>query len=126
MRHGNCFPEEKMLVSALNYRKNLKYAQESWDIVNEVGPFGEFVSHENTYRNMRITSRPKLIDRRCRDDWRSRGACDLYQWATEEARHSLETHKPPDLPDSVRVEISGIIREAEAEPGLRDGEGKGR
>ena len=90
----------------------------SVDIIHEIGPFGEFVSHENTYKHMRITSRPKLIDRMRRDDWMSKGASDMYQRATEEARHILESHKPPRLPESVVSEIQGIIRETEEELGI--------
>lgn len=90
----------------------------SVDIIKEVGPFKEFVSHENTYHNMRITSRPKLIDRSRRDDWKSKGAQDLYQRATEEAQRILETHEPPRLSDSVQAEIQGIIQETEAELGV--------
>jgi trimethylamine--corrinoid protein Co-methyltransferase len=98
----------------------------SVDIIHEVGPFKEFVSHENTYQNMRITSRPKLIDRTRRDDWKNKGALDLYQRATEEARRILETHEPPRLPESVVSEIQGIIRETEEELGVGKGGGNGR
>jgi trimethylamine--corrinoid protein Co-methyltransferase len=98
----------------------------SVDIIREVGPFKEFVSHENTYQNMRITSRPKLIDRSRRDDWNRKGARDLYGRATEEARRILETHKPPKLPDSVAAEIQGIIRETEDELGVGKDKKSGR
>jgi trimethylamine--corrinoid protein Co-methyltransferase len=97
----------------------------SVDIIHEVGPFKEFVSHENTYQNMRITSRPKLIDRSRRDDWKSKGARDLYGRATEEARRILETHKPPRLPETAVAEIQGIIRETEAELGVGKGAKRG-
>lgn len=97
----------------------------SVDIIREVGPFKEFVSHENTYQHMRSTSRPKLIDRSRRDDWKSKGGLDLYQRATEEARRILETHKPPRLPDSVVAEIQGIIAETEAELGVGKGKKPG-
>lgn len=90
----------------------------SVDIIREVGPFGEFVSHENTYLNMRSMSRPRLLDRTRRPDWESRGAKDLYQRAVEEARRILREHQPPSLPESVQAEIRGIIRETEAQLGV--------
>ncbi|KKM24930.1 hypothetical protein LCGC14_1600100 [marine sediment metagenome] len=98
----------------------------SVDIIHEVGPFKEFVSHENTYQNMRITSRPKLLDRTRRDDRKSKGSRDLYQRATEEARRILEIHDPLKLPESVTTEIRGIIRETEAELGVGGGRKSGR
>jgi trimethylamine--corrinoid protein Co-methyltransferase len=90
----------------------------SVDIIHEIGPFGEFVSHENTYQNMRITSRPNIIDRTRRNDWKSKGARDLYRRASEEARHILETHKPPKLPESAAAEIREIIKDTESELGV--------
>jgi trimethylamine--corrinoid protein Co-methyltransferase len=94
----------------------------SVDIIHEIGPFGDFIGHDNTYRNMRNTSRPKLIDRMRRDDWKSKGASDIYQHATEEARRILKTHEPPKLPESVVSEIQGIIRETEEELGVENSE----
>ena len=74
---------------------------------------------------MRITSRPKIIDRTRRDDWKQKGAINMYRRATEEARRILETHKPPRLPESAAAEIEGIIRETESELGVRDDGKKG-
>ncbi len=90
----------------------------SVDVIREVGPFGEFVSHENTYLNMRSMSRPKLLDRTRRPDWEARGRKDLYARATEEARRLLSEHQPPRLPESVEAEIRAIIRETEAQLGV--------
>ncbi len=94
----------------------------SVDVIREVGPFGEFVSHENTFLNMRTTSRPRLLDRSRRGDWESKGAKDLYQRATEEARHILKTFTPPRLPDNTIADLRAIIRETEEELGVYRGE----
>jgi len=90
----------------------------SVDVIKEVGPFREFVSHDNTYEYMRTTSRPKLIDRSRRGDWMSKGGKDLYQRSLEEACHILETHKPNRLPDKVVANIQAIIRKTEDELGV--------
>jgi trimethylamine:corrinoid methyltransferase-like protein len=63
-------------------------------------------------------SEPRIIDRRRRDDWQSRGGLDMYQRAVEEARRILATHKPPPLPESVQAEIRGIIAATEEELGV--------
>ena len=36
----------------------------SVDIIHEVGPMNEYISHENTYKHMKIHSNPMFIDRR--------------------------------------------------------------
>lgn len=93
----------------------------STDIIQEVGPFKDFLSHEDTLLNMGTMSRPKLIDRSRRDDWQSKGSMDLYNKASEEARHILKTHKPPQLPEAIVASIRSIIRETEEELGVSKG-----
>jgi trimethylamine--corrinoid protein Co-methyltransferase len=84
------------------------------DVINEVGPFGDFLSHEDTYKHMRGQSMSKLIDRRVREDWAADGSTDIHQRATEEARRILETHTPAPLPESVVAEMRGIVQELDA------------
>jgi len=48
----------------------------SVDVTKEIGPFSDFLSHENTYRYMRTQSRSKLIDRRVRQRWIDAGRTD--------------------------------------------------
>lgn len=90
----------------------------SVDVINDVGPFKDFISHENTYENMRTTSRPKIIDRSRRGDWMSKGGKDLYQKGWDEARNILETHKPDRLSEKIISNLQEIIRETEQELGL--------
>jgi len=89
------------------------------DLIREVGSFGDFLSHEHTYLHMKEMSEPRIIDRRRRDDWQSRGGLDMYQRALEEARRILKTHRPPQLAESVQGEIRRIIAGTEEELGVR-------
>ena len=34
------------------------------DVIDDIGPFGDFLSHDHTMAHMRTTSQPSLIDRR--------------------------------------------------------------
>jgi trimethylamine--corrinoid protein Co-methyltransferase len=90
----------------------------STDIIHEVGPSKDFLSHEDTFLHMKTMSRPKLIDRSRRDDWQSKGSLDLYNKASEEARRILKTHKPPQLPEPIVSSLRSIIRETEEELGV--------
>lgn len=90
----------------------------SVEVTGEVGPFRDFLSHDDTYKHMRSQSQPKLIDRRVREEWKTDGAADLYQRALEEARNILRNHKPEPLAESVREQFRGIVSEAEKELGI--------
>ncbi len=88
------------------------------DVIKEVGPFKDFLSHKHTLRHMRSQSQPVLIDRRRRSKWEKAGGTDIYQRATEKAREILETHKPEPLPDSVLSTLRSIVEETEDELGV--------
>jgi trimethylamine--corrinoid protein Co-methyltransferase len=84
------------------------------DIVG-VGSFGDFLSLDATLKHMRSHSRPKLVDRRVREDWTSGGSMDMYARARAMAIRILDEHRPTPLSDAVTAQIERIIHEAEAE-----------
>jgi trimethylamine--corrinoid protein Co-methyltransferase len=91
----------------------------SVDVINEVGPFRDFLSHEDTYRHMREQSQPRLIDRRVREEWAADGQTTLYERARAEAIRILETHEPTPLPAGAAEEMAAIVADAERELGAR-------
>ncbi len=87
------------------------------DVIEAVGPAGNYLMQKHTLKYMRSDlSTTKLINRRMRDHWESRGAKDMAAAAREEAIKLLETHKPIPLPDDVKARIHDIVAEGEAEP----------
>lgn len=88
------------------------------DVIDEVGPFSDFLSHDDTLKGMRGQSRTQLIDRRVREDWTAAGSTTIYDRALAEARRILETHVPEPLPDGVPDELGAIIAGAEEELGV--------
>jgi trimethylamine--corrinoid protein Co-methyltransferase len=91
----------------------------SIDVIADVGPFSDFLSHDDTYKGMRGQSQSKFIDRRVREEWAADGATNLYDRALLEARRILETHVPEPLADEVAAKLKSIISEAEDELGVR-------
>ncbi|NIO05285.1 MAG: hypothetical protein GTN74_11940, partial [Proteobacteria bacterium] len=91
----------------------------SADAIKEVGIFKDYLAHDDTYKHRKTQSQPKFMDRRMRPDWEASGT-DIYQKALEHARHVLETHKVPELPEDVRSTIRSIIEEAEEERGVSE------
>jgi trimethylamine--corrinoid protein Co-methyltransferase len=91
----------------------------SVDVIHEVGPFKDFLSHGDTYAGMRGQSSSRLIDRRVREEWAAAGATSLHDRSLVEARRILETHQPTPLPEAVAAELRSIIEAAERELGVK-------
>jgi trimethylamine---corrinoid protein Co-methyltransferase len=90
------------------------------DVIHEVGPGGQFISHEHTYNNFRIEqSQGRLIDRNNRTGWLNSGGQSMTDRAYEEANAILNSYKPEPLPESTVKTIGEIVEEAEKEYGLK-------
>jgi trimethylamine--corrinoid protein Co-methyltransferase len=88
------------------------------DVIDEIGPFGDFLSHDHTMAHMRSQSQPALIDRRVREDWTTSGSLTIQDRALAKARKILEAHQPDPLPDGVAEELAAVVRETETELGV--------
>jgi trimethylamine--corrinoid protein Co-methyltransferase len=76
------------------------------DVIREVGPAGEFLSHEHTFKHLRGTQwRPKLISRCGYEEWEASGEMSLLDRARVKLDAILETHHPEPVPESLRREI---------------------
>ncbi len=90
------------------------------DVIHEVGPGGQFVSHEHTYNNFRLEqSQSRLIDRNNRTGWLNSGGKSMTERAYEEANAILDSYQPEPLPDSTVAALRAIVEEAEKEYGLK-------
>jgi trimethylamine--corrinoid protein Co-methyltransferase len=85
----------------------------SVDVIADVGPFSDFLSHADTLKGMRSQSRSELIDRRVREDWEAAGSTTIYERAREKARRILEEHVPEPLPEDVRNTLRRIVDQAD-------------
>lgn len=88
------------------------------DVIQEIGPFNNFLSHDDTFRHMKSQSQAHLLDRQVREDWEQSGSTDIYVRANEEVKRILSTYEPPPLSDSVRETIRSIVTETEKELGV--------
>jgi trimethylamine--corrinoid protein Co-methyltransferase len=105
--------------------KHLKHGFEvnaetlSVDLIDEVGHFGEFLSHDSTLAKMRTLSQTHLFDRNNREGWELNGKPDSYDKALARAREILNTHEPAPLPPGAAEQIRSIVDEAERELKLK-------
>ena len=82
------------------------------DVIEAVGPGGEFLSQRHTLENVQKEHYvPKIINRDKWEVWQRAGAKDLSQVAREEAKRILAEHKPEPLDHDITIEIEDIARE---------------
>ena len=87
------------------------------DVIQEIGPFGDFLAHMHTFDHMREQSRAEIIDRRTRSAWEMDGAIDSYTRACHKVRHILENHLPEPLAPGVLAGIRRIVAETQTDMG---------
>lgn len=87
------------------------------DVISEVGPGGEFVSHMHTFQNFKSLSapNPKVIDRYNFDAWTAAGSKDIVDRSYEVAIDMLENNKVKNpLPENIKKGLRDIVEESEA------------
>jgi trimethylamine--corrinoid protein Co-methyltransferase len=84
------------------------------DTIHAVGPSGHFLGQKHTKKHMRDVYMPQFMDRRSYNEWELKkdGPRD---WALEEARRILATHRPEPLDENTSQELSKIISTVESE-----------
>jgi trimethylamine--corrinoid protein Co-methyltransferase len=85
------------------------------DVLAEVGPGGEFISHKHTFEHYKELSQTEILDRRNREAWAAAGSRDALSVAYDKAKDLIENFKPAPLPEGVEKQIHSILLEAEAE-----------
>ena len=84
------------------------------DVIDEVGPGGNFIGTEHTRRHMRSELWvPDLMDRTRYDSWQAAGATTLGDRVRRRAAEILATHQAPPLPDDVSAGIDSILARAD-------------
>ena len=79
------------------------------DVIEEVGPGGNFIVEEHTVENFRsVLSTPKLLNRMDYDNWKNAGALTFEERANRMVKDILENHKIPKLPENVVSQINSI------------------
>ena len=85
------------------------------DLIDEVGPGGEFVSRKETARQCRTAIwNPTLLDRQSWVNWEADGSLTMLDRIKARLRGILVTHQPPALPDGAAGQIEEILAAAEA------------
>jgi trimethylamine--corrinoid protein Co-methyltransferase len=85
-------------------------------MIDRVGPRGNFLQEQHTYKHMREIWDPSLSDLRPYDVWKAAGAETMQQVARRKAKEILQKHTPVPLDQSVSKQLSQIVSECEKKP----------
>ncbi|MDQ7096110.1 trimethylamine methyltransferase family protein [Desulfosporosinus sp. PR] len=86
------------------------------DIIKEVGPGGEFMTHPHTFKHMREMSIANLFDRRNREVWlEMTGGQEVTERAYAEAERIIKEHKAVPVSEAALRAMDGIIKEFESQ-----------
>jgi len=83
------------------------------DVIEEVGPGGQFLDHRHTYRHFRSNWIPKLFDRAPREEWDRAGGLSMGDRAAVRVRELLEHHEPAPLGAAAAEALNAVIQRAE-------------
>lgn len=85
------------------------------DVVEELGPAGDYLSHPHTLRNFRKAYHSKMVDKRPHSQWVEMGATTMEERAAKAVDDILANHQPELLPADVQADLKKIVeREQEA------------
>lgn len=83
------------------------------DVIEAVGPGGEYITHAHTFDHMHEQSQVELFDRNTREAWEAEGAKNIVDASYEKALAMLKNHAPDPLPGPVQASLNEIFAEAE-------------
>jgi trimethylamine--corrinoid protein Co-methyltransferase len=74
------------------------------DVIDEIGPGGNFLMEEHTLQHFRKIWYSKLFDRSTLDEWRARGKTEFHERLNHQTRRLMQ-HEPVLLPPEIDREI---------------------
>jgi len=79
------------------------------DVIDELGPTGNYLGHPHTIKHFKEPFYSKLADKGPYSQWVEKGATTMEQRAAKMVDKILETHKPVPLPADVQAAIQKIV-----------------
>jgi len=83
------------------------------DLIDEVGPDGQFLDSEHTLKHFRERWYPSLFERDNYNNWQTKGGKTLGERAAERVDAILAEHEPEPLPADVAKAVHDIVERAE-------------
>lgn len=80
------------------------------DLIDAIGPDGQFLDAEHTFTHFRERWYPQLFDRRSYDQWVEVGGYTLAERASQQVERILNQHQCEPLPDEITAELDKILK----------------
>ena len=87
------------------------------DVVEELGPTGDYLSHAHTLRHFREPFYSKLADKGTYSQWTDRGKTSMEERAAKLVDKILEKAQPQPLPTDVQRDLARIVQREQARIG---------
>jgi trimethylamine--corrinoid protein Co-methyltransferase len=84
------------------------------DVVDELGPTGNYLGHEHTLRHFKGPFYSRLADKGPYSQWMERGATTMEARAAREVERILAGHRPEPLPPDVQQDLRKIVEREQA------------
>jgi trimethylamine---corrinoid protein Co-methyltransferase len=104
---------DELIAYTKHFMRSLEINEETLalDLIDQIGPDGDFLSSEHTLEHYREDWYPKLFDRSQYDIWERKGSKTLRERARDKALKLLETHRPDPLPAEVQKKVDAIVEQ---------------
>jgi trimethylamine--corrinoid protein Co-methyltransferase len=79
------------------------------DVIEELGPSGDYLTHPHTLRHFKEPFYSRLADKGTHSQWLQRGATTLEERAAEQVDKILESHQPEPLPADVKRDLGEFV-----------------
>ena len=88
------------------------------DVIDAVGPGGNYLAHKHTRNHYREMWLPRIFDRRMYQSWENAGRPTAQQSARELAREIIANHEVPPLAEETLTGLQAILHEADVKAGV--------
>ncbi len=102
---------DELINFVKRFMEGLEVSEETLalDIVDEVGPHGDFLGTKHTVEHFKEDWYPNLLDRNNFEGWAAEGGNTLRQRARVRVDEILADHRPEPLPADVQQKIDEIV-----------------
>ncbi len=84
------------------------------DVIDELGPTGDYLCHEHTLRHYKEPFYSDLADKGTYSQWERRGAMTMEERAAQKVEDILASHEPEPLPPDIQRDVKRIVEREQA------------
>jgi trimethylamine--corrinoid protein Co-methyltransferase len=83
------------------------------DLIDEIGPDGNFLESDHTFEHFRARWYPRLFERDNYEGWLAKGGQTLAERAASRVQQILDSHQVASLPEEIDQQLEAIIQRAD-------------